>query len=92
MHLDCTTKAASPCVDPGMFEPFMQLVARDNDNVRLIMAESTSRLFSHIKISHANGKLNFDISIYLLPGFISCMEQFPVSHLPAEHIAPNEWK
>mgnify|MGYP001800213975 CR=1 FL=1 len=51
------TKPVQQFVDPGMFEPFMQLVLKENEAVRQSMADNLSRLFSHVKIFHANGKL-----------------------------------
>ena len=51
------TKPVQQFVDPGMFEPFMQLVLKENEAVRQAMADHLSRLFSHVKIFHANGKL-----------------------------------
>ena len=50
------TKPVQQFVDPGMFEPFMQLVLKENEGVRQSMADNLSRLFSHVKIFHANGK------------------------------------
>ena len=50
------TKPVQQFVDPGMFEPFMQLVLKENEAVRQSMADNLSRLFSHVKIFHANGK------------------------------------
>lgn len=53
--LDVTEKQTLQSVDPGMFEPFIQLIYKDSHKIRLLMAAALPRLFSHIKISHANG-------------------------------------
>ncbi|KAF6024513.1 ATR [Bugula neritina] len=53
---DVTEKQTLQSVDPGMFEPFIQLIYKDSHKIRLLMAAALPRLFSHIKISHANGE------------------------------------